>query len=143
MASANPQRVGPDTMRRIRDYAVEEPSFTIAFAAWELGLSTSAIGGAVAVLLDKGVIKEIEPRSGPYSAVYAYDPPTGDGTPVWQPGLKRRLFSELDDARIGELRPANAGAVVPHTRIRGSTGKPGEDQRRQARGVRMTRGKGK
>jgi hypothetical protein len=57
-------------------------------------------------------------------------------------GQKRRLFAELDDQRIGELAPARS-VVVAHTRIRGSTGSPGEDKRRQARGVRMARGKGK
>jgi hypothetical protein len=79
-----------------------------------------------------------------YAAVYAYAPIPGD-TPNLTPKQRRRLFRELDDSRaagIGiEAQPQ--GNVVPHTRIRGSTGSPGEDARRQARGVRMTRGKGK
>jgi hypothetical protein len=130
--------MGADTLRRLRDYAVDEPSFTVPFAAWELGLSSSLVSLGVAELLKKGIVQEIEPRSGPYAAVYAYDPPTGDGVPSWQPGSKRRLFAELDDARIGELAPPR-GVAVPHTHVEGASGKPGHDKRRQVRGVRVKR----
>jgi hypothetical protein len=138
--------VSEANLRRVRDYAVEEPGFTVAFAAWDLSrqrphIAIETVRRAVAILLGKGVIRLVE-DAGRFGKVYAYAPPTGDGIPTWQPGQKRHLFAELDDARIGELAPTRGG-VVAHTRIRGSTGRPGEDKRRQARGVRMTRGKGK
>jgi hypothetical protein len=138
--------VSEATLRRVRDYAVEEPSFTVTFAAWDLSrtgesITSTAVKEAVKLLLAKGIVRLIE-DAGRFGKVYAYAPPTGDGIPTWQPGQKRHLFAELDDARIGELAPTRGG-VVAHTRIRGSTGRPGEDKRRQARGVRMTRGKGK
>lgn len=63
-------RVSAQTFARIRQYAATEPSFTVAFAAWELGLSTSTVGSVVAQLLDASLVREIEPRSGPFAAVY-------------------------------------------------------------------------
>jgi hypothetical protein len=138
--------VSEATLRRVRDYAVEEPSFTVTFAAWDLSrtgesITSTAVKEAVKLLLAKGIVRLIE-DAGRFGKVYAYAPPTGDGIPTWQRGQGRRLFAELDDQRIGELAPARS-VVVAHTRIRGSTGSPGEDKRRQARGVRMARGKGK
>lgn len=128
------QYVSAQTFGRIRDYAIREPSFTKAFAAWELGLSVSAVGPAVDALLNAGIVIEIEPRKGPYGAVYQYDPPK-DGRPV------SRLFRELDDARIAGVgvEAAQRGVVVPHTRTEGPSGKPGRDRKRQAKGVRVKR----
>jgi hypothetical protein len=123
------------TLRRVRDYAVEEPSFTAPFAAWELGVSTSVVRAAVEKLLEGGVVIEIEPAQGPYAATYAYAPmPEVNGQPV------KRHFPELDDARIGELAPARS-KVVPHTRTEGPSGRPGRDRKRQAKGVRVKRGR--
>jgi hypothetical protein len=140
MSVSKPGRVSAQTLARIRDYVVNEPSFTIAFAAWELELSPSAIGPAVEQLLGAGVIEQIEPRNGPYAAVYAYVSPKPTPRRVRSNG---RLFAELDDSRVGELRPANSGAVVPHTRIRGTSDSPGLDRKRQEAGVRLSRGKGR
>jgi DNA-binding Lrp family transcriptional regulator len=127
------QRVSAATFARVRDYACDEPSFTIAFAAWELGLSTSAIAECVARLLEQGTIEEIEARSGPYAAVFAYAPVDASTTTV-----RRVYFGELDDARIGELAPARS-VVVPHTHTVGSSGKPGRDRKRQKAGARIKR----
>jgi hypothetical protein len=67
-------RIGEPTMRRMRDYALEEPSFTAAFMAWELGLSAGVAHAGVKRLLAAGLIEQIEPRSGPYAAVYVAVP---------------------------------------------------------------------
>jgi hypothetical protein len=66
--------------------------------------------------------------------VYAYDPPKPQAAPV------RRLFSELDESRIGVGSEApSRGNVIPHTRAEGPSGKPGRDKARSARGVRVKR----
>jgi len=128
------QRVSAATLQRVRDYVVEEPSFTIAFAAWELGLSSAAVGSCVTSLLEGGVIQQIEERNGPYAAVYTYTPP-GPQPP------KRRHFPELDDSRAAGVgaEAEQRGVIVPHTRSEGPSGKPGRDKRRQANGVRVKR----
>jgi hypothetical protein len=128
------QRVSASTFARVRDYACDEPSFTIAFASWELGLSTSAIGACVERLLEQGTVEQIEARSGPYAAVYAYAPIDSTSTT----NVRRVRFGELDDARIGELAPAR-GIVVPHTHTEGPSGKPGRDRKRQQQGARIRR----
>lgn len=132
------------TLHRMRDYAIEEPSFTAAFAAWELGIHPGSAHNAVAELLKLGIIEEIEPRSGPYAAVYRYRPIEEEPNGM-TPKQRRRLFGELDDARAAgvgiEAQPR--GVVVPHTRIEGVSHSPGRDRRRQERGVRLARGKGK
>lgn len=121
-------KISTDLLHRIRDYAVEEPSFTIPFAAWELKVSSNAIQIGVASLLKGGIIHEIEPRQGPYAAVYAYRPIPGEGQTV------RRTFS--DD--IG-VKPPKRGGVVAHTRREGPSGKPGLDRKRSRKGVRVRR----
>jgi predicted ArsR family transcriptional regulator len=73
-------------LERVRDYAVDQPSFTTAFAAWELEVSPSAVNLAVKQL-------------------------------------------------------AKRGEVVPHTRAKGSSGKPGLDHKRQENGIRVKRGR--
>lgn len=65
-------------MERIRNYAVTEPSYTIAFAAWEMGLSPGTVSAANYELLRLGIVHKIERRSGPLAAVYAYRPIPGD-----------------------------------------------------------------
>lgn len=122
----------PKILERARDYAVSEPSFTAAFMAWEMGISPSAATNATNRLLKLGIIEEIEPRSGPYAAVYAYKPIRSNGN------RPHRLFSELDDSRVGELAPAR-GKVVPHVRPIGPSGKPGLDKRRGNAGRKVKR----
>lgn len=63
---------------KLRDYAVEEPSYTVAFAAWELGVSTTSITLANRELLKLGIVHMIEGQSGPNARVYAYRPIPGD-----------------------------------------------------------------
>jgi hypothetical protein len=134
MSTARPQKVSAQTYARIRDYAVQEPSFTIAFAAWELGLTAGPVGWSVRQLLTDGLVRQIEPRQGPYAAVYQYVPPTEPGL-----GIVRSRFPELD-AGIGREAPVR-GVVVPHTRAAGPSGKPGYDKKRSERGVRVKRSK--
>lgn len=69
-------KLGAPLQKRIRDYAVNEPSFTIPFMAWELKISSSAATLGVAELLRKEIVQEIEPQAGPYAATYAYVKPT-------------------------------------------------------------------
>lgn len=64
----------PTVLDRVRDYAAAEPSFTIGFAAWELKVSPGSVWLAVVSLLKCGELREIEPKSGPYGAVYEYMP---------------------------------------------------------------------
>lgn len=136
--------MGKNVLHRLRDYAIEEPSFTAAFAAWELGISRDAATKATNELLKQGIIEQIESRSGPYAAVYAYAPIPGD-VPGLTPKQRTRLFAELDDSRAAGIgvEAQTRGVVVPHTRIVGSSHSPGKDARRQARGVRLARRKGK
>jgi hypothetical protein len=124
-------------LERVRDYAVDQPSFTTAFAAWELEVSPSAVNLAVKQLLKLEIITEIEPRSGPYAAVYAYN-----ATPRNE--RRVRLFTELDASgaeRVAADLAAKRGEVVPHTRAKGSSGKPGLDHKRQENGIRVKRGR--
>jgi len=128
-------KIGAELLARLRDYACEEPSFTTAFAAWELGVSPSAVSLGVKELLRLDIIRQIEPRSGPYGAVYEYKP-----VPNSEP--KRRAIPELDAAisnAIGELAPRR-GEAVPFTGGPvGPSGRPGYDKRRQERGHRVKR----
>lgn len=102
------QRVSAATFARVRDYACDEPSFTVAFAAWELGLSTSAIGACVEQLLEHNAIERIEARSGPYGAVYAHVPKRRRGARlhVVTGGISER---ELDDRHVAYVTEATAG----------------------------------
>jgi hypothetical protein len=131
--------VSEETLRRIRDYAVNEPSFTAAFAAWDLSrtgkpISSTAVTLCIPALVEQGVIELVE-DGGRRGKVYAYVPPP----PGLQPS-RPRLFTELDDARIGELAPTRS-KVVPHTGTKGPSGKPGQDRKRQEKGVRIKRGR--
>lgn len=67
-------RLSELTRKRIEHYALNEPSFTIPFAAWELKLSKSAIELGVHPLIKSGQLVEIEPACGPYAATYTVKP---------------------------------------------------------------------
>lgn len=71
-------RISAKTLSSVRDYVVDEPSYTVPFAAWELGISATAVQIANAELLRLGIVHQIEPRKGPYAATYAYRPIPGD-----------------------------------------------------------------
>lgn len=135
-------RCSEATLKRVRDYAVDEPSFTTSFAAWDLSrtgepISRMAVKLATDELERLGIVRLIE-DGGRMGKVYAYDPPQNGSRPRSRPALP-----ELD-AGIGVGRAApQRGVVVPHTRIRGESDSPGEDRRRQARGVRLSRRKGR
>jgi hypothetical protein len=126
-------KVSAATEARIRDYAVNEPSFTVPFAAWELGLSPAAVAIAAQPLIERGVVAQIEPRRGPYAAVYQYVP-----TPTTPTQRRRVPLPELDNGLVGSAAPTR-GKIVPHTGTEGPSGKPGRDRKRQERGVRVKR----
>src|SRR5688500_15134439 len=121
------RKISPQMLARFRNYSVVEPSYTLTFAEWDLKrigepMSGVSIKAANDELVKRGVVKLIEDH-GRAGKVYAYDPPKPEPAPV------RRLFSELDDSRIGVgSEAARRGVVVPHTRTEGPSGKPGRDK---------------
>jgi hypothetical protein len=124
-------KAGAEITKRLRDYAVQEPSYTCAFAAWELGVSTSTIVNANAELIEREIVRQIEPRNGPYGAVYQYRPIPRNGAGT----ARRRLFAELDEGLSSAPR---RGAPIPHTgQADGRSGKPGADRKKQAAGRRL------
>jgi len=136
------RKISEGMLKRFRDYAIEEPSYTLTFAVWDLKqrgepMSVVTVKAANEELLRLGIVKLIE-DNGRMGKVYAYDPPKAQ--PLQQPRNVSRLFPELDESyRVGELRPTGTGDVVPHTRARGASGKPGRDRKRQERGIRVKR----
>lgn len=127
-------------LRRVRDYAIAEPGFTISFAAWDLSrtgekISVHPVRQAVKILLEKGVIELIE-DGGHEGKVYAYvEPPSV--TVLRDPGERR--FRELDESRVGELAPSR-GVPVAHTGVPvGQSGRPGRDRQRQLQGFNVKR----
>lgn len=72
MAQLAARRVSAKTRQRIQRYALTEPSFTVPFASWELGLSDTCIRHVVTDMLRAGQIEQIEERDRRYnlSAVY-------------------------------------------------------------------------
>jgi hypothetical protein len=129
-------------LKTIRDYAEAEPSFTAAFAAWDLStnhgykITGSGVRNAMDVLEEQGQIKLIE-DGGRMGRVYAYAPPK----PVRHiaPIEPRVSLPELDAGLgIGSAAPKR-GEVVPHTRTEGPSGRPGRDRKRQERGIRVKR----
>jgi hypothetical protein len=126
-----PSKIGEDLRRKVRDYMVSEPSFTVPFASWELGVSRPAIRLVLIEALKKGWVEEIEPAATPYAAVYAYNPPPSEV-------VQRVRLPELDAGLEPDLAPRR-GVIVPHTRSQGPTSKPGETRKRQQRGVRIKR----
>lgn len=135
------RKISEAMLKRFRDYAVEEPSYTLSFAVWDLKrqdtpMSTVTVKAANDELLRLGIVKLIE-DNGRMGKVYAYDPP-----PVRAVAAGRsRHFAELDESRrlgIGSEAPVR-GVVVPHVRPEGPSGKPGRDKARSARGVRVKR----
>lgn len=122
---------------RLRDYATSADccGYTVAFAAWELGVSASAVHKANHELLRLSIVKEIAPKVGREGAVYAYNPDIPAHKPL--PSNVSRLFPELDESRrVGELAPRR-GEVVPHTRAQGNAGKEMANRKKQARGVKI------
>jgi hypothetical protein len=130
------------TLKRVRDYAVDEPGFTAAFAAWDLSRTGKPIAArtvllAIRELLRLGIIELVE-DGGRSGKVYAYVPPAVDN------GRARRVPLPDLDAGIGVgAEAAQRGVVVPHTRVEGPSDRPGRSRKRQARGVRLARGGGK
>ena len=57
---------------RIANYCRTEPSFTVPFAAWELGLSKQIVLTAVNRLNAENKLVEVEPKKGSYAAVYRW-----------------------------------------------------------------------
>lgn len=137
------RKISEGMLKRFRDYAVEEPSYTLSFAQWDLKqrgepMALVTIKVANDELLRLGIVKLIE-DNGRMGKVYAYDPPKAQPLQAVRSNVSK-LFPELDEAhRVGELRPTGTGDVVPHTRARGSSGKPGRDKKRSARGVKVKR----
>lgn len=137
-------RVGPETIAKLRDYAVSEDTigFTYEFAAWELGISKGTVRLATLALLEQGIVTEIEPaRRGTMGggAVYAYNPfRRGNGRHV------ARLFPELDAHRVEADLAQATGTAVPLTgKARGSTHSPSLDGKRKSAGRRVRRPKTK
>lgn len=128
-------------LKRVRDYAVDEPGFTCAFAAWDLTtnhnykVGAAAVKGAVAVLLDMGVVEKVE-DAGRFGKVYAYVPPLATITRI-EP---RVSLPELDAAiGVGAQSPRR-GSEVPHTGgAVGPSGRPGRDRKKQEAGFRVKR----
>jgi len=127
-------RVSDETYKRVLDHATSEPSFTAAFLAWDMGISESAAHAAVERMRDERRIDEIEPRSGPYAAVYVVRPVRH----VAAVSPARLVLPELD-AGVGVGAPKR-GEVVPLTgRAKGPSGKPKTDRKRQEAGHRVKR----
>lgn len=136
-------KVSARTLERVRDYAVNEPGYTASFAAWDLSrtgaaISEATVRNATLELLRLGIVECIE-DDGKRGKVYAYAPITAT-SPTSRSNV-HRLFGELDDARLAGVgaEAQQRGVVVPHTRAQGASGKPGQDRKRQERGVRVKR----
>lgn len=135
------QPVGEKLLKTVRDYAVAEPSFTCAFAAWDLStnrgykVSGEAVRNAVAVLEGKGIVEIVE-DAGRAGKVYAYVPPPSE--PVTQI-RETTKFPELDQSfRVEYL--ASRGEPVAHTGgAIGPSGRPGRDRKAQAKGFAVKR----
>jgi hypothetical protein len=129
--------LAPTTIQRIRDWVIEEPGYTVAYAAWCLGISPELMRQANAELLRLEIVRQIEPKIGHEGAVYAYNPEITNGRPP-----QRKPLPELD-ASIGVgSEAAQRNVVVPHTRHEGASDRPGRNRKRQAKGVRVRRGGG-
>jgi hypothetical protein len=121
----------PAFLARVRDYAVEQPSFTVPFAAWELGCSAEYVRQAIQPLLKHGVIEVVEPREGRFPAVYAYVPPPADASYRRRWAGPEEIKADLAPRR-GSPVPRTGGAIGP-------SGKPGTDRKKQALGHRVKR----
>lgn len=131
---AKQSKFTPDQLKVARDYATREPGFTPPFMAWELGWDLPTAKAVTVELLKMDVIYVVEPPSRPHPAVYAHKIPTHAQEAAGGP----RLFIASTDEPKPDLA-AERGVVVPHTRARGASGKPGENKERQERGVRIKR----
>ena len=128
---------GPEMVKMLRDYAIEEPSYTCAFAAWELNVHPSSIINANRELLKLEIVEEIEPRCGPYAAVYQYKP-----IPKRPNNVRRLHLPELDESRvigIGAAAPRRGVAVAHTGGPIGPSGKPGLDRKRGRAGKTVKR----
>lgn len=123
------------TRTKIRTYLANEPSFTIAFAAWDLKIHRTAIDTAIAELLQQGRVKQIEPRSGPYAAVYVYVEREAREVPA----LPRVPLPDLDAAIRPDLAPVR-GAPVPHTRARAALSRQEKKRTERVKVSRARRG---
>lgn len=126
-------QLGPATFARVRDYVIAEQTFTIPYAAWCLELSVSAVRTAFDPLLRNGIIRELEPREGPYAAVFEYVPPPKGAK------YERRWLSIVDDDEARADLAPKRGEQIAHTGTEGPSGRPGRDRKRQERGVRVKR----
>jgi hypothetical protein len=127
-------RIGDENYKRVLDHAASEPSFTAAFLAWDMGIPSSTAFAAVARMIKERRVDEIEPRSGPYAAVYVVRP-VRHVDRVSRPLLH---LAELD-AGIGVAAPQR-GSVVPLTgKADGPSDRPGRDRRKQEAGRRVKR----
>jgi hypothetical protein len=113
-------RISPKLLNRVRDYAVEEPSYTVAFAAWELKLSKGSVNAANAELLRLGIVEQVEERKGPFAAVYAYKPVPGNS----HSRARRVGLPELDASNTSRRAVAGAEAVPYTGKPKGPSGKP-------------------
>lgn len=111
-------KLSETTIQRFRNYVVDEPSYTVKFAAWELKLSTTAIAAANKEMLRLGIVHQIEERSGIYAAVYAYRPIPGDRH------SPRRRRDGTNNTPLRAVKPV-AGTGKPT----GPSGKPGRKPR--------------
>lgn len=128
------------TLKLVRDYVVDEPSFTVSFAAWDIStnrgrpITATAVSLATKELLRLGIVELIE-DNGRRGKVYAYVEPPQNGTaPRSRPPLP-----ELDSGIGIGVEGAQTGRIVPHTRPRGESDSPGKTRKRQERGVKIKR----
>lgn len=60
------------TQDRVRNYCRTQPSFTAAFAAWELGVHQTTVNSTINELLAEDKLVQVEERKGPFAAVYRW-----------------------------------------------------------------------
>lgn len=127
-------RIGEANYKRVLDHATSEPSFTAAFLAWDMGIPQAMAFAAVARMIEERRVDQVEPRSGPYAAVYVVRPVRR----VDRVSGPRLALAELD-AGIGVDAPQR-GSVVPLTgKAIGSSGSPVRDRKKQEAGHRVKR----
>jgi hypothetical protein len=123
-------RISEATLRKVRDYVVEEPSYTNAYAAWELGISRESVACATTILESKGIVVMFEKAAGPHGATYRY-------APIEEPTPKKRRTT----ARGGVGSENGALPVATTGRRKGRAGSPMQDAKRQANGHQLRRTK--
>jgi hypothetical protein len=126
-------KVSEETYKELLAVATAEPSFTGPYLSWLTGKSVSLVALAVKRMNEERRLDLVEPKQGTFAAVYVVRPVRH----VSAVSPARLALPELD-AGVGAEAPQR-GVVVPHTRPRGSSGKPTTDRKRQERGVRVKR----